>query len=134
MQLVLDANVLFSALIKNSFTAELLFDENFQLFAPEFLFSELKKYEKAILEKTNRSESNYIEILNSLNEIITIIPLEEFSEYLDEAEKVSPDFNDVMYFALAMKLKCGLWSNDKKLKEQDKVKVYSTDEVRKMIS
>ena len=51
--------------------------------------------------------------MNSLNEIITIIPLEEFSRYLDEAEKISPDPDDIIYFALALKLKCGLWSNDK---------------------
>ena len=39
-----------------------------------------------------------------------------------------------MYFALALKLNCGIWSNDKKLKNQDKVKVYSTEDLLKIKS
>ena len=34
-----------------------------------------------------------------------------------------------MYFALALKLNCGLWSNDKELKKQSKVKILNTNEV-----
>lgn len=35
----------------------------------------------------------------------------------------------VHYFALAMELGCGIWSNDKKLKEQEIVKVWSNKEL-----
>jgi len=48
---------------------------------------------------------------------------------LYEAEKFSPDEKDIMYLALALKLKSAVWSNDKKLKTQDKVKVYSTNDL-----
>lgn len=41
--------------------------------------------------------------------------------------------SDTEYFALALKLKCSVWSNDKKFKKQDKVKVYSTNELIKLI-
>ena len=46
---------------------------------------------------------------------------------------ISPDEKDTAYFALALKLKCAIWSNDKKLKEQDKVTVYNTGELMKLI-
>ena len=71
--------------------------------------------------------------MHLLKEVITIIPQEEYSKFIKEAEMISPDENDVLYFALALKLKCGLWSNDKRLKEQNKVIIYSTSEFMKII-
>ena len=68
-----------------------------------------------------------------INKIINIIPKEDFVDYIEEAEKISPDPNDIMYFALALKLKCGIWSNDKRLKRQNKIKVYSTEELNSML-
>ncbi len=40
-----------------------------------------------------------------------------------------PDENDIIYFALALKLKCCIWSNDKALKRQDRIMVLSTKEL-----
>lgn len=71
--------------------------------------------------------------MHVLQDIITVVPEEEYSKFMKEAEKISPDPKDTMYFALALKLKCGLWSNDKKLKEQNKVNVYSTDQVKLLV-
>ena len=51
----------------------------------------------------------------------------------EEFRKGKKNKKDVLYFALALKLKCGIWSNDKKLKEQNKVKVYCTGELLKEI-
>ena len=133
MDLVVDANILFSALLKDSLSAELLFNENLKLYTPQFLIKELFKYEKLILTKTHRPREKYIEILHCLKDVITTVPKETFSDFLKKAKTISPDREDAMYFALALKLKCGIWSNDKKLKEQNQVKVYSTDEIRRML-
>ena len=129
MELVIDANILFSALIKDSITAEMLFKEDLKLYAPKFIIEEFSKYEDLILNKTKRTKEGFIQIMHILNEIITLIPQEEYAQYMKEAKTISPDEKDTFYFALASKLKCGIWSNDKKLKEQDKVKVYATKEI-----
>ncbi|MBI2136667.1 DNA-binding protein [Candidatus Woesearchaeota archaeon] len=133
MELVVDANILFSALVKNSFTAELLFDDEMKLYTPEFIIEEFLKYQEVILQKTSRTKEEFVTIMHQLKDIFTVVPQEEYSKFIDEAEITSPDKKEVMYFALALKLKCGIWSNDKKLKEQDKVKVYPTEEVIKLI-
>ena len=130
MELVVDANILFSALIKDSLTAELLFDERLKLYAPEFIVDEFMKHQGLILKKTSRTKSDFVQIMHDLKEIITVIPEEEYSENINGAKSVSPDDKDVLYFALAMKLKCAIWSNDKLLKEQNKVKVYSTPDIK----
>ena len=133
MELIIDANILFSALIRNSLTAELLFEPTLKLYAPEFLIEEFLKYDELILKKMDKSKEKYIEILHCLNDIINFIPEEEFSEFLDEAQMISPDIRDIAYISLALKLKCDIWSNDKKLKEQNKIKIYSTEDLLKFL-
>ncbi len=54
MEVVLDANILFAALIKDDFTSELIFSDKLRLFALDFLISEFYSYERLILVKTNR--------------------------------------------------------------------------------
>jgi len=129
MILVIDANVLFSALIKNSLTVELIFNEDMQLYTCEFIIEEFFKHEKEIMEKTHRTKEQFITIMHQLKDIIAVIPEDEYSKFMAEAEKLSPDPNDTIYFALAMKLNAGVWSNDKRLKKQDRIKVYKTSEV-----
>jgi predicted nucleic acid-binding protein len=58
-----------------------------------------------------------------------------FSEFLEEAKKISPT-DDFPYVALALKikslgLKVAIWSNDKELKTalKDKIDVFTTNEV-----
>lgn len=131
MRLVVDANILFSALIKESMTKRILFNLFYELYSPIFVFKEFKKYKEEILSKTHRRKEEFYEVLENLKEVISFIPEEEFEDYFEEAEKICPDPNDAIYFALALKLNCGIWSNDKKLKEQNKINVYSTEDLVK---
>ena len=133
MDLVIDANILFSALIKDSTTADLLFEKSLRLFSPEFIVDEFLKYEGLLLNKTSREKQSFIQILHILQDVVIVIPKEEYSKFIKEAEEISPDEKDILYFALALKLRCGIWSNDKKLKEQNKIKVYSTGELRRFV-
>ena len=129
MDLVIDANILFSILIKYGNNEDLLFQEDLHIFAPEFLFEEFEKYKSLILEKTEREEKDFDKFLGILKKKIKIIPNEEIELFIEEAKSICPDEKDIDYFALALKLKCGIWSNDKELKEQNKIKVYSTNDL-----
>jgi len=51
MYLIVDANILFAALIKQGKTDELLFVDHLHLFAPEFILIEFEKHKKEILQK-----------------------------------------------------------------------------------
>jgi len=54
--------------------------------------------------------------------------LEEFKEHKSEImEKSSLD--DIEYLALALKLNCPIWSEDKRLKKQTLVKIINTTEL-----
>lgn len=103
------------------------------LFSPAFLLEELGTLSDEIANKAGISKNELKGISNQL--IIagnmTIVPIKEYTEMLAKATAISPDIKDVPYFALALKLGCAIWSNDKKLKEQKVVKVYSTEELSK---
>ena len=132
MDVVIDANILFSILIKHSKTEELLFQEDLHIFAPEFLFEEFEKYRELIHSKTDKTPDEFEQFLKIIRKRVIIIPKEESMKFFDEAYEISPDKNDAQYFALALKLKCNLWSNDKKLKEQKAVNVYSSEDLIKI--
>jgi len=62
MELVIDANILFAALIKKSGTSEMLFKHT--LYAPEFIFIEFQKYKEELKAKTHRSEEDFNELFD----------------------------------------------------------------------
>jgi predicted nucleic acid-binding protein len=132
--LVVDANILFASLIKDSLTAELLVSDKLNLYAPEFLFDEFIKYEQYILEKTNRSKGDFEYFLNILREEIEIIPQNIITPLIEEAEKFSPDPKDTVYLACALAIDSKIWSNDKKLKDyQKKIEVITTVELIQIV-
>ena len=134
MDLVIDANILFAALIKDSVTAALILDEHLHLFTPEYLFEEFKHNQREILEKTHRTEREFNDILGIMEARITIIPAEKFTNFLSKAHALMPEHTkDAPYFALALMLRCPVWSNEKVLKGQDTVMVYSTHDILQLI-
>lgn len=129
MDLVVDANILFSALIKDGGTAKVMFRDELHLFAPEFLLEEFSKHEQTILKKTHREEEGFQRLINILSRRIIFIPRDEFEKFMPEARDVSPDPDDTPYFGLAILVGADIWSNEKRLKEQDEIKVWSTGEL-----
>jgi predicted nucleic acid-binding protein len=131
MRLVVDANRLFAALIKDSTTRRIVIEEHHNLYVPEFILEELFKHTKEIQAKTGLTENlirKKIDELFVLGEI-SIITSAETRPFLGEAQRICPDKKDVPYFALALKLRCPIWSEDKELKKQERISVLSTKEL-----
>lgn len=135
MDLVIDANILFSALIKNGITRRIMLLDKINLYSAEYLFEEFNKHLKVIISKTNADTYELKDFLDMLvlESNVTIIPLKDLKTFKKTAMSISPDPNDAFYFAAALKLNCAIWSNDKELKKQDYVKVYSTSDLVKML-
>lgn len=130
MQIIADANPVISLLIKpNKATVDLLFLEELEIFAPGFLFDEIEHNRDIIIRKSGLACEEFDKFLTVLRKRIIVVPEEEFLEFRDKAEEICPDEKDIAYFALALYLKCPVWSNEKKLKEQRYVNVYATHEL-----
>ncbi|MFQ5531630.1 MAG: PIN domain-containing protein [Candidatus Nanoarchaeia archaeon] len=48
---------------------------------------------------------------------------------MKKAQNLINDVDDSPYIALALKTNCPIWSNDKGLKHQSKVKILSTEDL-----
>ena len=127
MLLVLDVNVLFSALINkgNSFK---VFEHNkklrrFEFIAPKFLFSELQNKTDKLLSVTKLTKEELFDAFLFIKKQIKFISFSNFSDRLPEA--IELNFKDSPYLALALKFNCPIFSGDKGLKKQGIVEVFS---------
>lgn len=133
MDLVVDSNILFAVCLVKGKTEELFFSDDIHLFAPEFIFEEFEKYKQILMSRTKRSRQDFVKLIDINKNRIQLIPNEETERFIDKARKICPDKNDADFFALALKLNCPIWSNDKKLSEQKFIKIYTTTELVKLV-
>jgi len=133
MRIIVDNNILFS-LMKPDSTSSFLFESmKVGFIAPSFIIKEFKKYRGECMKKSGLGEIDFKKREKHVFGRVKIIELEEYRSKLGEARKVSPDPDDSLYFALALKLNLPIWSNDVLLKDQDKVRVLSTEEIVKLM-
>ena len=64
---------------------------------------------------------------------IETIPKKAYISHMAEALKIAPHKEDAPYLALALAYNVPIWSNDKGIHSQSKIKVFSTREVLKLL-
>ncbi len=132
MNLVVDANIVLAAIIRNSTSRRLLLDLNLSLFAPEVLKGEVLRHiesDEEIQQKVNLSVAELRDIFDLICSRITFIQEEIYSEYEKESMEVAPHKEDAPYIALALHLKCPLWSHDGGIAKQKLVEVVNTKQI-----
>ncbi len=129
MKVVIDTNVIMAMLINPGKPIDLFFKEELEIFAPKLLLQELENNKDVIILKSDLDESEIEDLLDVLRKKIKFVSEKDFIEHIYFAEKICPDSKDIIYFALALHLKCAIWTNEKKLAEQQHIKIYSTHEL-----
>lgn len=107
MQLIVDANILVAAFLKSATTRELLFNEEIELFAPEYFameVSQMIKKDKILKQCISLTKEEMEELLCFLLEPIKIIPEEEYGSFIEKTKQEIPA-DDVPYLALSLALK-----------------------------
>lgn len=132
MKIILDVNVLLSALIKNSTTREIIVKSGQDFCFPESSLIKIRKYKDLILKKSGLSEKEFLVVLHSLLKFVRIIPLEEISNNLSEAKEIMEhiDPEDVIFIATALNYRdVVIWSDDKHFDKQDSIIVLKSDQM-----
>lgn len=129
MKLVIDANIVISILIKNGTNRQIFFSGKHSFYAPLALMDEVRRNIIGIQKKSGMEYTELSMLLETIMQKVIFIETKKYSALIRRALIISPDYKDFPYFALAMHLKCALWSNEKKLKKQGTVKVYNTEEL-----
>ena len=139
MKLVVDANELFAGLIAKgkklqSWTLDILFSDEIELFAPFRLLAELEKNRDEIRSKSGFSLQDFEAFVGILKLRVRFLPLEQFLDKIPEAKVLAPHLKDAEYFALALKLDCPIWAQEKAFKKQSRVKVFTTSDLISFLS
>lgn len=134
MDLVVDANILFAAFMKDSTTRRILLTRTplqLKLYTTPFILEEAYKYRELLAKKAGLDEGDVAELSMELIAAanIEIVTAAELNKFEKDAEMTSPTKNDAPYFAVALYKHCKIWSNDKLIKKQDIVGVISTSEL-----
>jgi len=135
MKLVLDSNIIFSALIRKSTTRNIILSDVFDLNAPEYIFAEITKHKELLLRKSKMNEGDFIALLLLLQKHVHFVSKDNYYEKMPVAEDIlrEIDITDSPFLALAMVLDCSIWSNDGHFKQQDQIGVYTTKELTNTI-
>lgn len=136
MKIVIDSNVLISALIRNSITRKIIMESDLRFYYPAFAIQEIEKYKGLVLEKSGLSDREYHEILKAILSYVILVPQEVIAPFIPEASKIigNIDKKDVMFIALALAISNnGIWSEDGDFKKQKNIKVWATKEILELI-
>ena len=119
-KVVVDTNILFSVLLRfPNAHANAIFEEDIAFYTPHFVIVELFKHKERIIQRSNLSETDILEILYRLIKNIHLVSEENISNISwKSAYQLTHDVDikDTPFVALAIELEAELWSSDKKLK------------------
>jgi putative PIN family toxin of toxin-antitoxin system len=129
MKVVVDSNIIFSALLKkNSKLRDTLLKENHNFYSPNYFFNEIFKYKEKILRYSKLDEVELYEYLRKVLENIQFIRREVISKEnrlmaFDLCKDI--DEKDAPFIALAIEIDAYVWTGDKKLKKGLEEKGFS---------
>lgn len=129
--IILDANILVAALIKNSVIRQILLKHK-EFAVTNYVLEEVNLHIETIIQQADLTDEAPSQILKILLSNIQLILDEELDAHFEEATEIvkSIDQNDDHIVAAALANPgSSIWSEDKALKKQNKVKVMNTKEM-----
>ncbi len=130
MKATVDANILFSCLIKDGFSRKIWFSPSVNLYAPAFILHEFKKYTPMLLEKYHvGNREDFSIIAKKLLGTIKFVPDNDLTPFIPAANSLLSDKKDILYLACALKEDTEIWSNDKGFKKQHRIVARNTEEM-----
>lgn len=128
-KIILDTNVIISALIKSGITREIILKGSFEFLIPAYTLTEVYKYKELICKKSEISFEEFDELINKLFKYIRVLNPSFYFFYLKKASKLIDDVDDIPFIAAALAFNCPIWSEDKHFQKQKEIKIFTTKEI-----
>jgi predicted nucleic acid-binding protein len=132
LRLVIDANIIFAALVRNSSTRKLIIDAPVYYYSPAMIAEEIRDKIAIISRKNSLTRKQNMDAFNRLLTHITLMKQETYLQMLPKAVEIMEyiDVNDSPYLALAMSFKNdGIWTEDTDFEKQTTIKVWKTKDL-----
>ena len=123
-------------MIRTSVTRKIIVNSIFELYTPEYTFSEIEKNLNYISNKNSLTLNDNKKVLEILTNYIHVFDAEFYIDYFDDAGRIigKIDEKDIPYIALALAINNdGIWTNDEHFQKQNKIKVWKTKEIIKLL-
>ena len=138
LRLVVDANVLVSAFLKDSLTRRILLDERLNLITPEHGFIETRRVlqRPKMLKRIGLEPAVFEELWAFLTSRIQTFPETDYQKSLGESIHLAVHPEDAPYIALAIKFQCPIWTNDPDFQihaVKKSLQIYKTHELREKL-
>ncbi|AJC72043.1 hypothetical protein X802_07620 [Thermococcus guaymasensis DSM 11113] len=139
MEVVLDYNVVFSALYNKGVACRLFMlnhvTRDVEFLVPAYFWEEVERKKDRLIRLTHLTEEDFEFILRIIKSQTITMPEHVVKTGIDEALSLSPDPKDVPYVALALALNLPLVTGDLKLRNtiRDRIVVYSPSELLKLM-
>ena len=128
-RLVIDTNLIFSALLSNtSAIRDVLLDDSFTFYAPNFIIAEIFKHQRKMLALSKLTDVEFFTFFNRIVDNVKFIP---FNFISIESRQLAynlcydVDLKDIPFVALALELNAPLYTGDNKLKRGLSAKGYN---------
>lgn len=133
MKTLLDVNILLSALIRDSTTRKIIFEQLLDLYFPEPSLHKIRKYQDYIIEKSGLTKLEFFVLLRVLLKCIKIIPTEAVHANWEKARSIMEhiDPEDVTFISAALELgeDVVIWSDDAHFEKQETIPILKTKDV-----
>jgi len=122
MKVIIDTNLIISALIKRSYVLFKILDlhlKGVEILTPDYTLEEIKEHKDKILKASKLSEKDFNFIIHVLFRVINAVKRDLYKDVEKLAKEIAKEFDidDYPFIALALKLNIPIWTNDKKMIE-----------------
>ncbi len=132
MRLIVDTNIIISALVKDGLARAIMNNNLIEFHAPDYAINEVNKHMDEIIKKSKLDKSKIDLLFSLLMQNVDIVPEEIIKPKIDGAISImkNVDINDAPILACALAIpNDGIWTEDKHLEKQNKAKVWKTREL-----
>ncbi len=136
MKLIVDSNRILSALIKDGLTRKILSSEQFEFYTLDYVLDEVAQYKEYVVKKSGMNIEQVELLFVLLLQNIIIISDDRIKSKMIEAIKIMEniDIDDSPILACALAIQNdGIWTEDKHFQKQNKVKVWKTEDLVRIL-
>jgi len=134
MKIIIDVNVILSALIKDSMERKILIYSGLDFYFPKSSLDKINKYRDYVLKKSKLSLKEYDLLLTTLLGYVNLLDDDEILKKWNEARKIFGhiDPEDMIFIAAALSIGAAIWSDDNDFDRQDEIRVFKTKEFQEL--
>lgn len=136
MLLIVDTNRIIAALLRDSASRGILFSSELRFMSLTLVGKEIAKYASDLMERSGYNQETFTALLGKICSRMRFFDDREIQMFMAEAKGIldSIDPKDTPFIALALAVENdGIWSEDKHFEQQDRVNVWKTKDLLKLL-